>query len=362
MTTPPRVLLGPDLRGLLLAGRYHLGDILGAGATATVYTALDHHLGGHRVAVKVIHPEHARAPEQRRRIRQEALLGARLDHPHLLPVLDFAEHLADTGERHPFLVLPRVEGPTLRDLILAGPLPWPRAVDLVLQLLDALAALHQRGVLHRDIKSGNCIVARRRARDHLYLLDLGLARIDAPGTLSLTSPPLSRAGGLRGTLLYLAPELARGEAADPRADLYAVGVLLFELLTRRYPFEGSEYAILRGHIERPAPTPSALVTRNEIPAALDALVQRALAKEPSERFTSASAFAKSLAELTPDTSSRGPQDPSITPDDGSDAAQRALAAWTRFDYAHARHAAAEAAQRSQAWSPLRLLLSLVPED
>lgn len=356
MSSQPPVLLGPDLRGHVLDQRYRLDALLGCGGTANVYLAADLRLGGHPLAVKVFHPEHARTDDQRRRIRQEALLGARLDHPHLLPVLDLGVAAPRGGEPQPYLALPRVDGPTLRDLILAGPLPWPRAALLVLQLLDALAALHTLGVLHRDLKSTNCLVTRRAGRDHLILVDLGLAKVRAPAAV-LSSAPRTRTGALFGTLAYLAPEQACGQALDERADLYAVGVVLFEALTRRLPFTGSEYAVLRGHVEEAPPPPSTLAAA--LPPELDAVVLRALAKDPAERFANAAAFADALAAVLPATASDRHR---FTVDDpGSDAARRALAAWTRFEYASARQAAADAAQQSRSWSPLALLLDLLPE-
>ncbi|HRI09056.1 MAG TPA: serine/threonine-protein kinase [Nannocystaceae bacterium] len=359
MPSDPPVLLGPDLRGRVLDQRYRLDAVLGCGGTANVYAAADLRLGGHGVAVKVFHPEAARSEEQRRRIRLEALVGARLDHPHLVSVLDFGAMSSAGVEPQPYLVMPRVEGPTLRELVLGGPIPWRRVVALGVQILDAVAAIHGLGVLHRDLKSNNCVVSRRGGRDHVVLLDLGLAKVGGFAAGLVSAVPRTRTGAIFGTLAYLAPEQACGQVVDARADLYAVGVILFEALTRRLPFVGGEYAVLRGHVEEVPPSPGSVAPGAGIPAELDAAVLRALAKDPGERFASAEAFAGALAAIV--DAEEDARDRRTSDDRGDDAARRALAAWTRFEYAGAREAAAEAALRSRSWSPLPLLLELLPE-
>ena len=376
-------LRGPDLRGRVLVGRYRLDRVVGCGGTAIVYAARDLLLR-RRVAVKVFHPEHARTKAQRLRIRREAQLLAHLDHPHIVPLLDFGEEpqtllaagisqppapgLASAGDPLVVLVMPLVDAPTLRDLVLAGTIGWPRALALVLQLLGAVAALHRRGVLHRDLKSQNCLVVRRSGREHLYLLDLGLARITAPDLFASPSgrPSVqdSGKGALVGTLAYLAPEQARGGSIDERTDLYAVGVILFEALTRRVPFTGSEYAVLKGHVEVEPPAPSHAAPVAAIPEELDALVLRALAKDPAGRFASADDFAAALAAVLGEQPASSPDGFAcrVREHAGSEDAQAALAAWTCFDNT-ASHRAADAATRAnQAWSPLALMLGALAEE
>lgn len=373
---------GLDLRGRVLVGRYRLDEVVGSGGTALVYAARDLLLR-RRVAVKVFHPEHARSEAQRRHLRREARLLAHLEHSHIVSLLDFGEEpqtlLATGASQQPgeaghvsagdpliFLVMPLLRAPTLRDLVLAGALAWPRTLALVLQLLAAVAALHRRGVLHRDLKSQNCLVTRRDGREHLYLLDLGLARVRAPDLVSSGSgrPSVSRSrpGAIVGTLAYLAPEQARGAPIDERADLYAVGVILFELLTRRVPFTGSDYAVLKGHVETEPPTPSTLVP--EIPLELDAIVLRALAKDPAQRFASADNFAGALATLLPATATATTEGPTcLVPEHiGCEDAQAALAAWTRFENTAARRAADAAARIARAWSPLADMLGALAEE
>ncbi|MCA9637021.1 MAG: protein kinase, partial [Myxococcales bacterium] len=188
---------GPDHRGRLLAGRYLLERVVGLGGTATVYAALDRRLR-RRVALKVIHPEHARGDEQRRRIRQEARMVGLLDHPHVLPLLDYGEEALADGELLAFLVMPLLDGISLRELVLGGAVAWPRALALVRQLLAGVAAIHAAGALHRDLKAGNCILTQRSGGDHLWIVDFGLAKARRPGLISLA--PRSSAGVLIGTL------------------------------------------------------------------------------------------------------------------------------------------------------------------
>ena len=383
--TPRRTILGGlDLRGRVLVGRYRLDEVVGCGGTALVYASRDLLLR-RRVAVKVFHPEHARSETQRRQLRREARLLAHLEHPHIVSLLDFGEEpqtllaagasrqlgeagLVSAGDPLVFLVMPLLRAPTLRDLVLAGSLAWPRAALLVVQLLGAVAALHRRGVLHRDLKSQNCLVTRRDGREHLYLLDLGLARIRAPDLVSSGSgrPSVSRSrpGAIVGTLAYLAPEQARGAPVDERADLYAVGVILFELLTRRVPFTGSDYAVLKGHVETEPPTPSVVAPTAGIPAELDAIVLRALAKDQAQRFASADTFAGALAALLRGASTASTEGPAcIVPEHvGCEDAQAALAAWTRFENTAARRAADAAARIARAWSPLADMLGALVEE
>jgi serine/threonine-protein kinase len=167
---------GPDLRGRLLDGRYRLESVVGSGGSGTVYAARDVRLK-RRVAVKVIHPEHARLEEQRRRIRQEALVGAQISHPNVAPILDFNAEADERGEQRMFIVMPLLEGRSLREAILDGPLPWVTACLWTRQLLAGLSALHRSGVLHRDVKSDNCVLVREGGREVLKLLDLGLAKV-----------------------------------------------------------------------------------------------------------------------------------------------------------------------------------------
>jgi serine/threonine protein kinase len=259
----------------------------------TVYEARDMTLGT-AVAVKVLHPDYAGDADFRRRFHQEALLGARLRHAHSVAVTDLGE--SDDGLF--YSVMEFLEGESLDALLSSspGPLPWRRVVTITVQVCAALAAAHERGVIHRDIKPGNCFLVRRehhREHDapdftHVKVLDLGLARLMPAG--GRPTPP-----GRLGAPEYLAPEQVQGFTCDHRVDLYAVGVLMYQLLTRRLPFTAdSAAAIMKMHIEA-APEPLRRAAPNaNIPAGLEAVVLRALAKRPADRFPDADAFADAI--------------------------------------------------------------------
>jgi len=361
-TTPPaNQPLGPDLRGRILADRFHLGALIGRGGTSGVYAANDTHMR-RQVAVKVLHPEHARSEEQRRRIRQEARLGGALDHHNLTPVLDFGEARIGDSETLCFLVMPLIEGRTLHGLVGDGDLTWPRSVGLVRQLLAAVAELHRCGALHRDLKASNCMVTQHRGAERLRVLDFGLVKLDRPDLVSVT--PLATTGPFIGTLAYAAPEQVLERRVDARADLYAVGMILYYLLARRLPFTGTDYEVRHAVVETLPPPPRTLAPTARVPDALEALVLRALAKDPAERFACAGDFDDALVELlvAENVGSAAALLPCPSLHRGTDDAQTSLAAWTCFDYERARDAAKRAAMSNRAWSPLSLLMSLVPDE
>lgn len=349
-------LRGPDRRGQLLDGRYLLEDFVASGGSGDVYAARDRRLR-RCVAVKVIHPEHARTPEQLARIQQEAQVGAQVAHPNLAPILDYGVELDARGEALVFLVMPLLAGRTLRSAILEGPVGWGAAGIWVAQLLAGLGALHAAGALHRDVKLDNCLLVREGEREVLKLLDLGLAKVTREELISRR--PTSIAGRIVGTLPYVSPEQALGESVDERTDIYAVGVVLFELLTRRPPFVGSDYEVLVGHVERRPPRPSEVAPLAGIPASIEALTLRALEKDRDRRFACARDFEVALVDALVGEGVDVARSPGFA---GCSEAQTALAAWTCFDYRRARAEAAEAARLNRAWLPLRLLMSLVPDE
>ena len=350
MSQAPPSPFGPDYAGLTLDGRYRLGGLIGRGGSASVHAGVDLRLR-REVAVKVIHPEHARSEEQRRRIRSEAIVGASLDHPYVVPILDFGALPLPGGEHRAYLVMPLLRGVTLRGLILEGRIAWPRALRLARQLLSGLRALHDRGVIHRDLKSCNCFVVREEGREILRILDFGLAKVTREGLLSRL-PSASASGVILGTPAYLAPEQVRGQAIDERADLYAVGVILFEALTRRLPFVGADFDVMSAHVGRPPPTLRSIVGDGVLPEKIEEVVARALAKDPAERFGSAAAFDEALARVLAEA---GEGAESIEIERTASAcppahagcceAQASLAAWTCFEYTRAVEAWALPADR-----------------
>lgn len=358
MSSAPRVFIGPDHRGRVLEGRYLLREFLGGGGTANVYEGHDYRLG-RPVAVKVIHPDNVRDLEDRLRVKQEAALAAEIDHPHVMPLYDYGEETTHGGDPVIYMVMPRAPSQTLRDLILSETIRWRRAVSLTLQILDGLAAIHALGVIHRDLKPSNFILRRRfGGRDQLQILDFGLAA--HVGERPFTAP-ISEPGRLWGSAPYLAPEQIEHAERSVRSDLYSVGVILFELLTRRPPFFGPDYAVLEAHVRRPPPSPRLVAPDAGIPAAIEAVVLRALTKDPELRYAHTEAFA---AALTDALRSIHEEDPIACPSGhlGCEEAKRSLAAWTRFEYALAGEEATQAARLSGVWSPLRLLMSDLPPD
>jgi hypothetical protein len=278
-------------------GRYRVLGRLGAGGMGTVYRAHDPHLE-RIVAVKV--PRLEGPPEERaarvQRFQREARAAARILHPNVCPIFDVGEH-----DGAAFVVMAYVEGMSLEQVLAQrGPFDDLReAVALVAQVLDALAAVHAQGIVHRDVKPGNILLD---AAGRCILADFGLARPEELGA-GLTSE-----GVVIGTPAYMAPEQAAGrpDQIGPWTDLYAVGVVLFQLLTGRLPFEGGMAAVL-GAVVRDEP-PSPRTFRPDVPADLEAVILRALRKDPRARFVDARDFRAALGNPTVTTAADRPPD------------------------------------------------------
>lgn len=256
--------------GALFAGRYRIIRRLGQGGMARVFLASDESL--HReVAIKVLADRHADDPHFIERFQREARAAARLNHPNIVQVYDQSQG------GMAFIVQEYVEGETLKDLIRReSPLDPRRAISIALQILAALRIAHQQGVIHRDVKPQNILI---QPDGKLKVADFGIA--SAGGDAEMTE-----AGSIVGTAQYLAPEQARGLAVGPPADLYAVGIVLYEMLSGRVPFEGDTAVnVAMRHVQEP---PEPLSDRNPlVPADLESVVMRALAKDPRQRYQSA---------------------------------------------------------------------------
>ncbi len=250
---------------------------------AEVWLAEDTKLG-RAVAVKLILAAHASDPGFLTRFLREARLVASLEHPNILPVYDFGEE-----EGAPFLVMPYLEGGTLRDRMLGGPTPLPQASLWVAQLAGALDAAHEAGVLHRDVKPANVLIGKG---DRTFLADFGIAKmLDVSAGLTTT-------GMVVGTPLYMAPEQAQGHPATAATDRYALAVIAWELLAGKPPFEGeSPLSLMHQHVTVPPP---ALSTRMAgLPQGLDDVFARALAKDPRGRHETCTAFAAAVQSYAP---------------------------------------------------------------
>lgn len=278
------------LAGFELDGRYRLLSLLGVGGMGFVYLAEQIGLG-RRVAVKMLFAERSRGEAAIRRFAREARTLASLNHPGIVRILDYA------GGGRPYLVMEFVQGPSLQRLLDGGgAFPPSIALRVGARIAEGLAAAHERGIVHRDLKPGNVHVVSRDDDFEVRILDFGLALLD-PGRADV-STRLTRSGVVAGTPEYMSPEQSRGEAIDGRADLYALGIMLFELLAGAPPFTGeSAAAIVSAHLQAPIPPlPLADVDRASR-TELDALMGRLLAKDPNDRPADAAEVARTLARI-----------------------------------------------------------------
>ncbi|HEX5568265.1 MAG TPA: protein kinase [Streptomyces sp.] len=265
-------------------GRYQLRDLLGTGGMAAVHLAYDSVLD-RQVAVKTLHSELGRETSFRERFRREAQSVAKLTHTNIVSVFDSGEDTID-GAPVPYIVMEYVEGEPLRavldeDVARFGAMPSDKALKITGDVLAALDVSHEMGLVHRDIKPGNVMLTRRGV---VKVMDFGIARAMQSGVTSMT-----QTGMVVGTPQYLSPEQALGRGVDARSDLYSVGIMLFELLTGRLPFDAdSPLAIAYAHVQEEPPVPSSI--NQSLPPAVDALVARTLRKNPNERFPSAEAM------------------------------------------------------------------------
>lgn len=264
-------------------GNYRIIDRLGEGGMGKVYRAIDT-MVEREVALKSLKPEIAAQPGILERFRREAVLLARLNHPTVAQLYTFFKE----GDEF-YMVMEYVAGETLERVIQKrGALPWPEALSYAVQILEGISHAHALGILHRDLKPANVILT---PSGKVKLMDFGIAQ-------ALGAARLTREGRIVGTLEYLAPERIQGKPADVRSDLYSVGVVLFEMLTGRLPFESdSEYELLLAQVQKQPPAPGELGI--DLPSAVESAVMSALDKNPDHRYPDAGAFAAALSSLLP---------------------------------------------------------------
>jgi serine/threonine-protein kinase len=278
---------GPEsLVGVMLSGRYLIERLIGEGGMGAVYQAEHTHMRK-RMAVKVLHAEMSRLPEVVARFEREAMAAAHIDHPNVAAATDFGK-LEDGSF---FLVLEYVEGKSLRDLLAEGRVELGRAVHIARQIASALARAHvPLGIVHRDLKPENImLVSRDGDPDFVKVLDFGIAKVPVGELGGATKgQALTQLGMVYGTPEYMAPEQALGQAVDPRADLYALGVMLFEMITGKRPYDHESKVTLLGmHVTAPIPRMSDRAPDAGIPPELDAIVTRMLAKDSADRYADA---------------------------------------------------------------------------
>ncbi|WP_319460641.1 Stk1 family PASTA domain-containing Ser/Thr kinase [Micromonospora sp. RTP1Z1] len=262
----------------LLGGRYQVGELLGYGGMAEVHHGRDLRLG-RDVAIKMLRTDLARDATFQMRFRREAQNAASLNHPAIVAVYDTGEETAPTGETLPFIVMEFVNGRTLKELLgVEGRLQPRRALEICADMCAALEFSHRHGIIHRDIKPGNVMLTQT---GQVKVMDFGIARALASGVTTMT-----QTSAVIGTAQYLSPEQARGEAVDARSDVYAAGCVLFELVCGHPPFVGdSPVSVAYQHVREAPPTPSDI--NPDVTPAVDAIVLKALSKNPLNRYQSA---------------------------------------------------------------------------
>jgi tRNA A-37 threonylcarbamoyl transferase component Bud32 len=266
------------MAGEVLAGRYELEELVGTGGMSSVYRAHDQLLD-RKVALKILHEHYGTDDTYVARFRHEARAVAALSHPNIVTVIDRGDQ-----DGRQFIVFEYVEGENLKQLVERGPVPVVTALEVALQVGRGLSFAHQHGLIHRDVKPQNVLL---NGNGEAKVTDFGIAR-----SLSVQHG-MTQTGTVLGTSDYIAPEQAQGRHVDEQSDVYSLGVVLFELLTGRVPFPGENFvAIAMRHINEPPPSVREL--RPDVSPRLDAVVQRAMAKEPGDRFPTMRAFCEEL--------------------------------------------------------------------
>jgi serine/threonine-protein kinase len=275
-------------------GRYEIRGVLGKGAMGLVYDAMDPNLG-RRVAIKTILTRKLDAEAARMiavRFEREVRAVARLNHRNIVQVYDFGAE-GDLA----YIVMEHIQGRELKDHFDAHQaFDLGTALGLMIELLDALEFAHEAGIVHRDIKPANVMID---AAGHVKLTDFGVARVTEPGDQA----EATRAGALVGTPSYMSPEQIQGQPVDRRTDIFSAGIILYQFLTGRKPFEGTQFALQQKIVMEDPVWPSAIV---QVPPAFDRVVARALAKDVEQRYQSARSFADALRRIL---EGKPPEDP-----------------------------------------------------
>lgn len=276
---------------------YRILEKIGEGGQGTVYKAVDTRLGRNAV-VKVLPPELTTKEANLKRFEREARLASSLDHPNICTIYD----LGDVGNVH-YIAMQYIEGKNVRQLVDGRPLDLKSALSIAIQVTDALVAAHSRGIIHRDIKAGNVMVTKA---GQAKILDFGLAKLVDESQAQLEGihqTELTEIGIPYGTATYAAPEQARGDRVDHRADIFSTGVLLYEMLTGIWPFQGKTSVDVRHAVIHDQPVPIAEARPGQTPPALQAILDRAMAKEPRERYQTAVEIRDELRRVLREVSS-----------------------------------------------------------
>src|SRR5438132_10757795 len=288
-------------------GNYKITHKLGAGGQGTVYKATDLKLG-RTVVVKVLPAELTVKETNLKRFEREARLASALDHPNIWPIFDMDE----SGGLH-FISMQYVEGKNVRQLVNGRPLELESALRIGIQTADALASAHARGIIHRDIKSGNVMVTDS---GQVKILDFGLAKLldeQEASTSGVDQTDLTEVGVPYGTATYAAPEQARGDKVDTRADIFSTGVLLYEMLTGTWPFRGKSAIDVRHAVIYDQPKSLAEMRPGATPARLQQILDRAMQKDPRDRYQKIDDLRDELRKVLQDVSSGAAMDIAAAP-------------------------------------------------
>src|SRR5881296_3595180 len=291
-----------------LLGNYKITQKIGAGGQGTVYKGIDQKLG-RAVVIKVLPTELTVKETNLKRFEREARLASALDHPNICTIFD----LDETDGVH-YIAMQYVEGRNVRQLVSGRPLELESALRIAIQVTDALAAAHARGIIHRDIKSGNVMVTEH---GQVKILDFGLAKLldeTEAATSGIHRTELTEVGVPYGTATYAAPEQARGDRVDKRADIFSTGVLLYEMLTGTWPFRGKTSIDVRHAVLHDAPRPVAELRKESVPTRLQKIVDRALEKEPKDRFQNMDDFRNELRQVLQELDSSSAHLEGVTPE------------------------------------------------
>src|SRR6058998_683824 len=279
-----------------LLGNYKITYKLGAGGQGTVYKAVDQKLG-RTVVIKVLPAELTVKDTNLKRFEREARLASALDHPNICTIFDM-----DEAQGLHFIAMQYVEGKNVRQLVNGRPLELESALRIGIQVADALSVAHARGIIHRDIKSGNVMVTDA---GHVKILDFGLAKLldEDEAQSGIDRTQLTEIGVPYGTATYAAPEQARGDRVDARADIFSTGVLLYEMLTGTWPFRGKTTVDVRHAVIHDQPKSLAEARPGPTPARLQKILDRAMSKEPRDRYQKIGELRDELRKVLQDVSS-----------------------------------------------------------
>ena len=269
-------------------GNYKILEKIGAGGQGTVYKAVDSKLG-RTVVIKVLPEELVAKEANRKRFEREARLASSLDHPNICTIFDLNEI-----EGVHFIAMQYIQGRNVRQLVNGKPLQLESALSIAIQVADALTVAHAQGIIHRDVKAGNVMVNNKGA---VKVLDFGLAKLlddEAARTSGIHHTELTEVGIPYGTATYAAPEQARGDRVDSRADIFSTGVLLYEMLTGTWPFRGQTAVDVRHSVLHSDPVPLSEARPDPVSPRLQQILDRALKKDPRDRYQQMSQFRDDL--------------------------------------------------------------------